>query len=641
MTEKPNPFDVGALERSLNDSATRVSTIWVSYLIFALYLLIATGTVTDRQLLFAEPLKLPVLNIDLPFFWFFVIAPMLLVLLHIYVLLQVLLLGRTAAAYNETVNRLVDSPPENALMRQRLVNTLFAQIFAGSPRERKGWLGSLLRAMAWITLVPAPIYVVLAFLFVFLPYHSHFATWTHRLLLFAELAVALLLWPLVLDARRDLNWRKLLRRVKRTAAIPLGRFSAKDLRRMEWQRLRQQAAPMVACISFVAVSLSFASFPGEPHVNLFTGKSPFAVQCDRWITFQTIDRLKLEGVDVVDEEKFDKIEKFTASKGQRAYEGKPTRSFRERDLSCAVFDFAILRRADFSDARMSGASFTGAELQGARLNARLQGAKFNGAGLQGAYLSFAQLQGANLRAARLQGADLTAAQLQGAYLYLAQLQGADLSVAQLQGADLSSAQLQGAVLSFAQLQGAVLLRSKLRLALISDAYLWRVRYANCTEARVTTPKLDAAQFSTAPLTTEVIENFVKDAVVDIDNDQKDAAVRRLREGLLTKEDDLAATAWRNCASDSEKFAMSDYLRQLADLVRDVVCDARIGRKEIATQIVNRIWEDGGSLANHPDYRLRLARGLLGHGKDCAATKDLSDEAKERLHADASTPEPTN
>ena len=357
MTAKPDPFDVGALERSLNDSATRVSTIWVSYLIFALYLLIAAGTVTDRQLFLEEPLKLPVLNIDLPFFWFFVVAPMLLVLLHIYVLLQVLMLGRTAAAYNKTVNRLVHSASENALMRQRPVNTLFAQIFAGSPREREGWLGSLLRAMAWITLVPVPICVVLAFLFVFLPYHSHFATWTHRLLLFGELAVALLLWPLVLDARRDLNWRKLRRRVKRTAAIPHGLFSAKDLRKGDWQRLRLQTVPVVACISFVAISMSLGSFPGEPHVNLFTGNSPVAVQCDRWIIFQKFDRLVLLGVDVVDEEKFDKIEKFAASKGQRPYEGKPTRSFRERDFSCAVFDFADLRRADFAGARLSGAKF--------------------------------------------------------------------------------------------------------------------------------------------------------------------------------------------------------------------------------------------------------------------------------------------
>lgn len=78
MTEKPNPSDITALECALNDSATRVSTSWVSYLIFALYLVTATGTATHRQLLLSEPLKLPVLNIDLPLFRFFVLASCLL-----------------------------------------------------------------------------------------------------------------------------------------------------------------------------------------------------------------------------------------------------------------------------------------------------------------------------------------------------------------------------------------------------------------------------------------------------------------------------------------------------------------------------------------------------------------------------------
>ena len=177
MTEKFDPFDVAGLERSLNNSATRVSTIWISYLIFALYLVIATGTATHRQLLMAEPLKLPVLNIDLPLYWFFVLAPILFVLFHFYVLLQVLLLGRTAAAYNEAADRAIRDPRANAFVRQRLANTLFAQIFAGSPREREGLIGLLLKAMAWITLAAAPIYVVLAFLYRFLPYHDHLATW--------------------------------------------------------------------------------------------------------------------------------------------------------------------------------------------------------------------------------------------------------------------------------------------------------------------------------------------------------------------------------------------------------------------------------------------------------------------------------
>src|SRR5262245_54240649 len=99
--DKPDAFDVAGLEKSINDSAVRVSTIWVTYLIFALYLVIAAGTITDRQLLLRDPVKLPVLNIDLPLWGFFFVTPILFVIFHAYVLLQVLLLGRTAAAYNE------------------------------------------------------------------------------------------------------------------------------------------------------------------------------------------------------------------------------------------------------------------------------------------------------------------------------------------------------------------------------------------------------------------------------------------------------------------------------------------------------------------------------------------------------------
>src|SRR5881396_3763077 len=80
--KKIDPFDVEALEKSLNDSATRVSTIWVSFLIFSLYLLTAATTVTHRQLFLAEPVKLPVLNIELPLSGFFFLAPILFVIFH-------------------------------------------------------------------------------------------------------------------------------------------------------------------------------------------------------------------------------------------------------------------------------------------------------------------------------------------------------------------------------------------------------------------------------------------------------------------------------------------------------------------------------------------------------------------------------
>jgi uncharacterized protein YjbI with pentapeptide repeats len=680
MTEKLNPFDVAALERSLNDSAARVSTIWISYLIFALYLFIATGTATHSQLFLGDPLKLPVLNIDLPLYWFFILAPILFVLFHLYVLLQVLLLGRTAVAYNDTVNQAVKPPRENALVRQRLANTLFAQIFAGSPREREGWLGWLLKAMAWITLALAPIYVVLAFQFVFLPYHSHLVTWTHRLLLLVELTAAFLLWPLVLDARRDFNWYRLRRRVARTAAIPVKLLSAKDQRRQEWHRLRLQRIPVAICMLFVAISLSLASFPGEPHINLLTGNSLFAVQCHRWFS-DKFDRLVLPGVDVAADEKVDKIEKATASKGQEPFKGERTRSFRGRDLNCGIFDGANLRLTDFvqaglqgadlSEARLQGADLSNAELQDARLFfTELRGASLELAQLQRAFLLGAQLQGANLSEAKLSGASLTSARLQGAGLHSAVLQGAqlgkarleaadlrgaylqgaqlwgtwllgaDLSEAGLEGADLKGAHLQGADLGRAKLQGTELQDSELGLALLSNVYVWRANHASCSDARVTDPSFDRGSYSSAPVsdTPEEIARFIERVVANVREKQKNEVRTRMLAGLVDpiQKGDLAAieTNWRNCAANSEKIVESEYLRQHADLLRGLVCNATSNRKEIAEGITNR-W-----ILSDRDRRVDsslLARGLLGlDGKECAATKDLSDRTKERLRDFLST-----
>jgi hypothetical protein len=139
-----NPFDVEALEKSVNDSAVRVSTIWISFLVFGLYLAIAAGGTTPRQLFLEELIKLPVLDINLPLVAFYFLAPLLFVIFHLYVLVQVLLLARTAGAYNEAVEHTMPVAADRARIRQRLANTLFAQIFAGAPRERIGLLGGLL-----------------------------------------------------------------------------------------------------------------------------------------------------------------------------------------------------------------------------------------------------------------------------------------------------------------------------------------------------------------------------------------------------------------------------------------------------------------------------------------------------------------
>jgi uncharacterized protein YjbI with pentapeptide repeats len=750
VAEKPDPFDVAARERSLNRAAVRVAIVWVGYLIFALYLVVVTATATHRELFLEEPLKLPALNVDLPLYWFFVRAPILFVLLHVFVLLQIRRLGRAMATYDEFVNGPAGSAPENASMQRRFANALF-----GSPQEREGRLGAL-RAMAWVTLALAPIYIILAFQFAFLPYHSHLATWTHRLLLFTELAIVFLLWPRALNTRRAIDR----------------------------PGIRWRAFPTVAVILAFAVSVLLGSFPGEPHFNLLTGNSFSAVQCDRWIselgprflnpifgTDMRLDRLALRNVKVVDSERLDKIEKLAAEKGQRPFEGERTQNFRERDLNCGAFSWADLRRADLygaqlrgadlplaqlqgadlrdaqlddahlGHAQLQGADLRGAQLQGANLRvaelqdadlrdarlkradlefARLEGADLRDAQLEGANLSDAQLEGANLSDAQLQGAnlqransldaegqvdlagaqlqganlhyahfqganlhdaqlqgthleeawligadlrhtqlqganlfeawlrgaDLSYAQLQGANLVGAYLDGADLSYAQLQGANLAGANLDGADLSYAQLQGADLRQSEVKLALLSDVFLWRARFSDCSGARVINPRFDAVPVdagspdqAVAASTPDATEDFIERIVAAVGDNQKAVVRKRMHEALIADidKDQLAAMerGWRQCATSSEKIANSVYLQQHADRLIDLACfvaDPRALPGMIRTWIWNvPIADNPRSAADRLGHSSRLARGLLGlNGSACLTAKNLSDEDKKRL-----------
>ena len=696
MAEKPDPFDIEALERSLNDSATRVSTIWVSFLIFSLYLLIAAGTVEHRQLFLAEPVKLPALNIDLPLWWFFVLAPILFVIFHSYVLLQVLLLGRTAAAYNDAIEKTDFLPAENASLRQRLANTLFAQIFAGSPREREGWLGFLLRAMAWITLAVFPILILVAFQFAFLPYHSHIATWTHRLLILVELGAFFLMWPLALDARRDFEWPDVWGRLKRVGALPRQLFGPKDGRRNEWRWLCAQAAPMAACLLFIFFSLSLATFPGEPHLNWFTGQAPWSVQCERWIyqrfAFADLqfDRLIVPNVDVVDDEKLARISNATADRRLYAWQGERTRNFRNRDLNCSNLANADLRRVDLTNAQMQGAILSAADLMGASLratnlrnaaldrtllqeadlgHAQLQGTSLEAAQLQGASLEAAQLQGSVLSNAELQGASLVGAQLHGSYLKQTKLHGAYLYRAQLQGAELISVELQGASLEAAHLQGvmvdianipppgvrvrgalwaAIFPISDLTLTLFAKAFVWRARMVDCTEANLTDVNSDPVieltktaegRSELLEATTETINRFVERVVAEVPDRRKDEVRERMRENLVDSlaKDGRLGTELSNCQTSAMRISREEQDRKHAALLGGLVCDAPSNRKAIANGVI-RNWLI--VRRNFRDFSADLAKHLLGDAATgCPATKDLDEPTKDLLRTLVSAPIP--
>jgi uncharacterized protein YjbI with pentapeptide repeats len=492
--------DLEALRAAVVDAASVGAGLWLSYLFVLFYLTIAVGGITHRDLLFENPVKLPFLNVDLPLKGFFFLGPLLFLIVHAYVLLHFVLLAGKIGAFHAELQAQITDEDARAGLRRQLPSNIFVQILAGPREVRTGIIGGMLRIVAQISLVGAPLALLAFFQLQFLPYHGEVIIWWQRLTVVADLVLLWILWPPVARGETtSLAWR--------------------DLRR------GKVAAWALASLAPVLLVFTIATFPGEwldqnlpsirivptkwpftgwtsPHDLLVGGDVDFVAQKP---TSLWSNRLVLPNIDVIDHAKFDTEAKIAAL--------PETLSLRGRRLEGAVLLSARLRKADFTGAHLRGADLSRADLReatfgcgttsqcadlrGARLFvAQLQGASLEGAQLQGAELGGAQLQGALLTGARLQGALLVGAQLQGAYLRWAHMQGAWLGVAQLQGASLDQAELQGASLDDARLQGAWLYDTQLQGAKLDDAQL---RGATLDYAQLQGASLDGAQLQGASL----------------------------------------------------------------------------------------------------------------------------------------------
>jgi uncharacterized protein YjbI with pentapeptide repeats len=526
--------DFETAKKAIEDAASVAGGLWLSYLGFLFYFAISAGAVTHADLFFEKPVKLPFLNVDLPLLAFFFVGPILFLIVHAYTLAHLALLADKVEGFHIALSKQIrikgvtEVEKKHSLkirtgLRRQFPSNIFVQFLAGPADVREGAFGWLLQAIIWLPLVVAPVLLLLLFQIQFLPYHSSFITWTHRIVLLLDMALLWWLWPNILSGHA------------------VG----------ERRRLSSTASAVALAVSFGVFLFSWtaATFPGEllevpwPEGAVFENSNellrPTTVSLHDWVFNSTVDpttrrrRLPLsstlvltglnvyEGLGIDDPEKIKGREFVFRARG--------------RDLKGAILDLAILPKVDFtgaefqgaslSDAQLQRASLTGAELQGASLDraqlqdasldgaqlqraslevAHLKGASLDGALLQGAFLLGAQLQGASLRHSKLHGASLDGAQLQGASLEEAQLQGALLARAQLQGASLYGANLRGASLERAQLQGAELKAAKLegaslQLAILdatdlSYAFLWRTNRKPLASSKVTTIRLRGAMW---------------------------------------------------------------------------------------------------------------------------------------------------
>jgi uncharacterized protein YjbI with pentapeptide repeats len=486
--------DLEAIKKAVDDAASVGGGLWLSYLFVLFYLAVAAGAVTHEDLFFERAVKLPFLTgIELPLIAFFGLAPILFVIVHAYTLVHLVMLKRYHQALHDPARGVADAARES--LQWQLPSNIFIQFLAGPQKVREGAFGRLLRAIAWITLVIAPVLLLLLLQIQFLPFHSLFVTWIQRIALLVDLALVWWLWRKILSGREIDGGCRLAARLWR----PLG---------------------LALSLGVLLFSVTVVTFPGESQEELLPswpilpvmdewGKpateadvrgNPRTGSLQDWVV--NAKRVSLHDwlFDATPDETTRRRLPFSSTlvlPSVNIYEGlgidDPEKAkwhdfvfrVRGRDLRGAILDFAILPKVDFEGADLRRVLLFGAQLQGASLNhARLQGASLDLAQLQGASLVLAQLQGALLHQTQLQGALLFGAQLQGASITGARLQGAQLDAANLQGASLEGAQLQGASLDGTQLQGALLDNAVLQAIDLAEAYLWRTDVAPSTMAAI-------------------------------------------------------------------------------------------------------------------------------------------------------------
>jgi hypothetical protein len=209
-TLAPKADDLEAIRAAVVDSAGISTGLWLSYLFVLFYLLVAAGGVTHRDLFFESPVKLPFLNIDLPLKGFFCVGPALFLIVHVYVLVHFAMLAGKVRIFDIELRAKIEDPEVRTRRRWQLPSNIFVQFLAGPGEIRDGIMGLLLWLITLISLVIAPVALLVFFQLQFLPYHDPWITWWHRIAVLFDLILLWLLWPPISRGQTTLlNWTDL------------------------------------------------------------------------------------------------------------------------------------------------------------------------------------------------------------------------------------------------------------------------------------------------------------------------------------------------------------------------------------------------------------------------------------------------
>ncbi len=548
--------DRAKLLDAANSASQYCATLHLGFMALCAYVLIIVFSTSDLDLLLGKSVTLPLLGTALPLMGFYAAAPFLLVLVHFNLLLQLQALSRKLYAFEATAL----CAGREADLSEQLHIFPFASYLIGHPGPIVELLNEFLVS---VTMVLLPLMALLALQLRFLAYQDQSITWIERSAVWLDVALALILWPIIMHPKDDWRayWRELLPgygphwRIGPALALtfvalifsfectdpkaamtavsvftisPLIILALGGRKALKGVRLGFSVPSLAVSVVLLFFSLHFhmpflllgllVTVPLAAFWNPSAPRGAFALLTTLLLGLSVPPALLVDG---------ERLESATIQQPKsHDWHGRSTAfcdnllpAMRHLMLDEQVLlarttsaeNVALIRNAQWQKVRghVEPIDLQYRSLRGARLmNAILVGAKLRWVQLQGAEMIGAHLEWANLQDAQLQGANLNNAFLQEAFMYGARLQKIALEGTQLQGADMTGTQLQGAILRGAELEAADLHDAQLQGADLHDAQLQAatLEWASLQGADLQGSQLNGADLQHAHLAGAVFES---------------------------------------------------------------------------------------------------------------------------------------
>jgi len=603
------PEDVKGFLGEANAASDPARTAWLAFLALLTYVIVTLASVSHKDLLLNAPVRLPIINADIPLVGFFQYAPAMLLLVYLSLLVQHVILARKYRRFTDAIASYERRREHPA--RELVHSYVFSQILAGPTPHRITKV--MMQLIVYVTFAVLPIITLLYFQIKFLPFHEVWITYWHRFAVILGFAMLILLTPIMQHAPPKRKWD-----------IRMGPQEE------AWEATGTQVVLVLSLLPIVVgFSWLIATVPDEwidrrlgfvPPTRAGIGAEDEAKLLNPIVRNLVYDRLPDDGNKGWWRRWLLSYRVLIVEDIDLGIDEAAKLVLRERN-----FRYAILNRSDFRRADLTWADLRGAQMW--RTSAK---GKLNDTQLQGAVLKEAQLQGAHLSSASFQGADLNFAELQGANLSYAKLQGADLRDAQLQGADLRYARLDGADLTRANLQDADLEGATLQGAMLASAEIYLAKFPRALAEQSPGP-LGLAQVKKSAPTAEQ-KALLKQ---NIDTDITDPELRGIVIGRLDQILRDAPQNWDD-ATDWEDYAGSAKPPSPEELARfhaELACTDTDGT--IATGMASRAKEFETEHFGKT-YAKILAVALLD--ENCKGGTALTRETRAGLRSLASAPE---